>query len=389
MSATAKSVYDGGGGISYDLPLIDHHCHGVSPEDLDSPAFQALFSESYRPAPDGTTEFDKPLGIAIRRFCAPLLDLESFPTPGAYIERRSALGASEVNRRFLAAAGLDSLILDTGLRSAEILSPEQMGKAAGRPVHEVVRIESVIEEVARSGVDAVDFPAAFADRLWSQAAHAVGLKTIVAYRCTFRIDQTAPTRREVIDAVGPWQLAADAAGRWRVTDPAVVRYGLWTAADICRERRLPLQVHVGFGDADVQMHACDPTHFTDFIAAMDQRDVPVALLHNYPFHREAAWLSEVFRNVYYDIGVVLNYGALESDRLLAEAFEVGKFSKQLFSSDAFGLAELYYLGALLFRRALRKCIDRWLDGGLINLRDASRIVELIATQNARRIYPIT
>ena len=59
-----------------DLPLIDHHCHGVSPAELDFGGFQALFSESYRPAPPGTTEFQKPLGLAIRRFCAPMLDLE-------------------------------------------------------------------------------------------------------------------------------------------------------------------------------------------------------------------------------------------------------------------------------------------------------------------------
>ena len=58
------------------IPLIDHHCHGVSPADLDWKQFQALFSESYRPPPPGTNEFQKPLGLAIRAFCAPLLDLE-------------------------------------------------------------------------------------------------------------------------------------------------------------------------------------------------------------------------------------------------------------------------------------------------------------------------
>ena len=67
--------------LDVGLPLIDHHCHGVSPAELDFAAFQALFSESYKPAPAGTTEFQKPLGLAIRRFCAPVLDLE--PSCGA------------------------------------------------------------------------------------------------------------------------------------------------------------------------------------------------------------------------------------------------------------------------------------------------------------------
>jgi uncharacterized protein len=369
-------------------PLIDHHCHGVSPAALDFPAFQALFSESDRPPPAGTTEFQKPLGLAIRRFCAPLLDLEPSASGEAYVERRLALGAREVNRRLLRAAGLDRLLIDSGLRSSEILSVAEMGAAAGRPAHEVVRIESVIEEVAKSGIDAAAFPAAFAERLASRAAGAVGLKSIVAYRCTFRIDQTAPTEREVVAAAGAWLRRAAAAGTWRVSDATIVRHGLWVAAEICRSRKLPLQLHVGFGDPDVYMHACDPTHFTDFIAAMDRWDVVVALLHNYPFHREAAWLSEVFRNVYYDTGVIQNYAALNTARIYAEAFEVGKFTKQLFSSDAFGLAELYYLGCFLFRRALKRCLDRWLADDMMTLADAEEIIRLVANENARRIYPL-
>ena len=82
-------------------PLIDHHCHGVSPKALDFTSFQALFSESYRPPPKGTTEFQKPLGLAIRRFCASLLDLEPSCPAETYVERRLALGAEEVNKRFL------------------------------------------------------------------------------------------------------------------------------------------------------------------------------------------------------------------------------------------------------------------------------------------------
>ena len=370
------------------IPLIDHHCHGVSPAELDLPAFQAFFSESYRPPPAGTTEFQKPLGLAIRRLCAPLLDLEPAVSGEAYVERRLALGAAEVNRRLLRAAGLDRLLIDSGLRSSEILSVAEMGEAAGRPAHEVVRIESVIEEVARSGIDAAGFPVAIAERLETRAANAVGLKSIVAYRCTFRIDQTAPKEHEVVAAAGSWFREATAAGKWRVSDATVIRHGLWLAAEICRARKLPLQLHVGFGDPDVYMHACDPTHFTDFIAAMDRWDVAITLLHNYPFHREAAWLSEVFRNVYYDTGVIQNYAALNATQSYAEAFEVGKFTKQLFSSDAFGLSELYFLGCHLFRRALKRCLDRWLADDMMTLADAEEIIRLVSTENARRIYPL-
>lgn len=371
-----------------DLPLIDHHCHGVSPAELDWKGFQAMFSESYLPPPPGTTEFQKPLGLMIRRFCAPMLDLEPLARGEAYVERRLQLGAAEVNRRLLTACGLDSLLIDTGHRSNAIMGWEDMGKVAGRPSHEVVRIEAVAEEVAKSGVSAADFADTFAAELDRRAAKAVGLKTIVAYRVTFNIDQTAPDKADVVKAADAWFAKAAEAKRWRLEDAAIIRHGLWVGAEICRARKLPLQVHVGFGDPDIYMHACDPTHFTDFIAAMEKWQVPITLLHCYPFQREAAWLSEIFQNVYYDVGAVLNYtGAMSAD-ILGEALEMGKFSKQLYSSDAFGLSELYYLGQLLFRRGIKQRLDRWIAEDFCSVKEADEIVRMIASENARRIYPV-
>jgi predicted TIM-barrel fold metal-dependent hydrolase len=369
-------------------PLIDHHCHGVSPADLDFKRFQALFSESYRPPAPGTTEFQKPLGLAIRRFCAPVLDLEPSCPAEAYVERRIALGAAEVNRRFLQGSGLDSLLVDTGLRSSEILDVPGMAESSGRPAREVVRIEAVAEEVARGCSTSADFARAFADRLAERARDAVGLKTIVAYRSTFKIDQTAPNAVDVDAAADRWFQQAAAIGKFRLEDPTIIRHGLWLGGELCRQRKFPMQVHVGFGDPDVYMHACDPTHFTDFIAAMEKWEVAITLLHNYPFQREAAWLSEVFQNVYYDVGVILNYAAPMSRDILGEALEMGKFSKFLYSSDAFGLSELYYLGALLYRRGLQQVMDRWLREDFCSLQDAEELIRMAAYENARRIYPL-
>jgi hypothetical protein len=67
---------------------------------------------------------------------------------------------------------------------------------------------------------------------------------------------------------------------------------------------------------------------------------------------------------------------------------MGKFSKLLYSSDAIGLSELYYLGALLFRRALRRTLDGWIGEGFCTGDDADEIIELIARSNSRRIYQL-
>ena len=67
--------------------------------------------------------------------------------------------------------------------------------------------------------------------------------------------------------------------------------------------------------------------------------------------------------------------------------QIGKFQKFLYSSDAFGLSELYYLGALLFRRAFQRILDSWITEGYCSAKDADEIIELVALTNSRRIYP--
>lgn len=371
-----------------DLPLIDHHTHGVIPKDLDYTQFQAAFSESYLPPPDGATEFQKPLGLAIRRFCPPLLDLEPHVSGERYVERRLELGAEEVNRRFMRAGGFERLIIDTGFKSNSILNVEQMSEIAGVPANEVVRIEAVAEDVVRSGVDAAGFMNRFRETLLSRSRDAIGLKTIVAYRTTFKVDQSRPNEDEINIAAGEWMNEIETTGKTRLTNPVLVRAALWSAGDICRQRHFPLQVHSGLGD-DVYIHACDPSHFTDFIKSMQEWDVPVTLLHNYPFIREAGWLSEIYRNVYIDTGVVQNYTGPSSARIIQESLETAKFSKLLFSTDAIGLSELYYLGSILFRRGLKIALDQWISDDFITHKDADEIIEAVAFKNARRIYNLT
>jgi hypothetical protein len=56
------------------MALADHHCHGLVRDELDAADVDALLSEGGA-APPGTSNFDTPVGLAVRRHCAPLLDL--------------------------------------------------------------------------------------------------------------------------------------------------------------------------------------------------------------------------------------------------------------------------------------------------------------------------
>ena len=97
--------------------LVDHHCHGLVTRELDRVGFEELLTEADTVSPLGTSLFDSSIGLAVRRWCAPVLDLPAYVPAEDYLARRAELGATEVNRRFLRAAGIDTLLVDDGFRA--------------------------------------------------------------------------------------------------------------------------------------------------------------------------------------------------------------------------------------------------------------------------------
>lgn len=366
--------------------LVDHHCHGIITDTLERPRLEALMSESHRPAIPGVTQFDKPLGQVIRRYCAPILDLEPLASADDYVRRRTELGGEEVASRLMKATRVAGMLIDTGHRSDDILGVEAMGALSGGFAHEVVRIESTMEQVARTAGSGLELIDGFDVLVRERAAGAVALKSIVAYRTTFAIDQTRPTRAEAIAAADAWLRRNEASGWRRLEDATLIRHALFQALDICAERKFPLQLHVGVGDLDVDMPKCDPTVFIPFVKQAEERDVPITLLHSFPFVQESAWMAEVFSNVYFDVGFTLNFTGPQARRIMEEALGMGPFFKQLYSSDAFGLAELHYLGAVQFRRVLDAVLSDWIAAGDCTAKDADRIAAMIGFENTERIY---
>src|SRR5215471_8960012 len=122
--------------------LTDHHCHGVLRAGGD---LEALLTEGEGGESAGGTAFDSLAGLAFRRWCPPLLDLPAHVSVVEYRTRRAALGEAEVNRRFLAAAGLGSLLVDTGYTPQVLLSPAETAALAGATAFEIVRLEQVAE----------------------------------------------------------------------------------------------------------------------------------------------------------------------------------------------------------------------------------------------------
>jgi predicted TIM-barrel fold metal-dependent hydrolase len=360
------------------LELVDHHCHGVVAADLYRRDFEELITEGG--SWPGISSFDSPVGVAVRRHCAPLLDLPRHAPADAYLARRAELGWREVHHRFLTAAGTGTFCVDTAFAPEGSTTPVELAETLGWEVYDVVRLESVAESVAQRGVE----PGEYADRFRVAALEAVrergvvAVKSVAAYRTGFDLDPGRPSDPEVTEAARRWL----AGGAGRLTDPVLVRHLLWTAVDL----GLPLQLHVGLGDSDIRLHRSDPTHLTDWLH-LTAGTIPVLLLHCWPYQRQAAYLATVFEHVYLDVGLALHYvGPARARAVLAEALEITPFRKLLYSSDAYGVAEFYHLGALSFRRGLAGLLQDRVDADELALPDALRIAEWAGAHNARRIY---
>ncbi|MBI3223932.1 MAG: amidohydrolase family protein [Mycolicibacterium cosmeticum] len=358
------------------IQLIDHHVHGVFDQPVDRAGFEASINEaSTDPVPAFMSQFDSPLGLSIRRWCAPLLGLEPLADADTYWARRAELTPSELAQLMLPAAGIAHWIVDTGFKGDLITSPQRLTELSGRPSSSILRLERVAEELLEDGASPDAFPDAFRAALDAAVGDpdTLGAKTICAYRTGFDIDWSRPSDATVVDH------ARAQAGR-RLDSPVLVAFGVHEAA----ERGLPLQVHVGFGDRDLDLHRTDPLQLLSLLRTM--APVPVLLLHCYPFHRQAGYLAQAFDHVNFDVGLAINFLGARSTAVVAEALETAPFAKQLYSSDAFGPPELHLLGAVLWRRAMGLTLGGWVRHGDCTVDDAIRIVDMIGVRNAARVY---
>lgn len=357
------------------LELVDDHVHGFWLTACDRRTFENGLNEANTAElADVDSAFDTQIGFAVRAYCAPLLGLPPHADPDSYWERRCTLRSDELAQLFLTAAGVSDWLIDTGL-TAGVADMTQVHAAGGGRVHEIVRLEQIAEQAAAAPGDYVT---AFRDILFTRGQSAVATKTVLAYRGGFEGDLSRPTDAEVTDAAARWR---DDGGS-RLTDRVLLRFGIHEALDLGK----PLQFHVGLGDRDCDLHRTNPMHLLELLR--QSGDVPIVLLHCYPYEREAGYLASAFNSVHLDVGLSVNHLGARAGAFIARTMELAPFRKILYSSDAFGPPELHYLGARLWRDGMVSVLAEFVARGQWSAADAMRVADLIGRDNARRLYAV-
>ena len=84
----------------------------------------------------------------------------------------------------------------------------------------------------------------------------------------------------------------------------------------------------------------------------------------------------------------MNYLGARAPSFIARLLEMAPFRKILYSSDGYGPVELHFLGARLWRKGIHRVLRGFVEDGDWSESDAISVVDLIARDNAARIYRV-
>jgi uncharacterized protein len=366
------------------IPLIDHHCHALRRPGvpLDGAGFRRHFSESADPdlAPHLSFSLFYRRGL---RDLAALLGCE--PDEAAVLAARREPPLETYAGRLFAAANIAALLVDTGFRAAENYSLDEQRSFLSCAVHEVLRLESLVERLIVETASFAQLEEAYRAALSDARSRGiVAFKSIAAYRGGLEV---RPRTRAEAAAVYPVvRTAARRDGHVRLSDRPLLEYMLRLGLEEAAAQELPLQFHTGYGDDDADLRTANPLHLRPLLQDQALRGAKFVLLHTFPYSREAGYLAGIYRHVFVDLSLTIPFTAHGGKAAILAALEQAPTSKLLLATDAFSIPELFYLGALYARQSLGAALDQLLDEGWLAAAEAEQAARQMLHGNAAALY---
>jgi hypothetical protein len=394
-----------------DLPLIDQHVH-IFERESDQPTFDPLatfslggdwvdFLDSGGHKP--TEQERNQLQVNQRQT---MIYHEAMHAVAGYLgcePNREAIIAARAGKAADYKAYVRGMYRDINLESniVDLGHPKNVSLAefealTGVPAFGLLRIEPVIGEIWDQHDSLAGLEKAFEERLRKAAAdpRIISLKTVIAYRTGLDLRPLASS--SVSAAMDSLKQGPHAAGLFakihvpRSTRDDVKRvrdYLVWRALELSIELSLPFQIHTGMGDQDLDINTARPGLLAAVFRDEKLRHAKIILLHGaFPFYEEAAYLVNVFPNVYLDLSEFNPMIGPGVGRVITTILELAPFTKVVYSSDAFGSPELQWIAAKKGRQALSSALGAAVEAGNLSTSAARDAARLILADNVRRIY---
>jgi predicted TIM-barrel fold metal-dependent hydrolase len=213
----------------------------------------------------------------------------------------------------------------------------------------------------------------------------VALKSIAAYRTGLDIREWP--REEAEESFHEYRRTAEA-GPARLVHKPLLDTLLHVAFAQAARQEVPVQFHVGYGDADTDLLLGNPLYLRRVLQRPDYHGMPVVLLHEcYPYTRQGGYLAALYERAYLDLSYgipLLGYGEMLS--FTRQALGVAPSSKLMYSSDGIGVPELHWISATDGRRVLGDTLGELVAHGELSIPEAEAAGESVLSGNATRLY---
>jgi uncharacterized protein len=369
------------------VPVVDNHCHSIMRDQTfdDIAGWRQSFTEST----DSGMARDHVASTGLyRRLILTLADfLGCEPEEEAVFAARTGREGREIIGVLLRTANIDTLLLDTGFPPPEEVFPvSELGKLGGCRTEPMLRLEILMESLLAEYDSLEDVKEALAAELDDvRGRDYVALKSIAAYRTGLDIREWP--REEAEESLHEYRRAAGA-GHARLAHKPLLDTLLHVAFAQAARQEVPVQFHVGYGDADTDLLLGNPLYLRPVLQRPDYLGMPVVLLHEcYPYTRQGSYLAAVYENVYLDLSYgipLLGYGEMLS--FTRQALGVAPSSKLMYSSDGIGVPELHWISAIDGRRVLGEALGEMVAHGELDLPEAEAVGESVLQGNATRLY---
>jgi hypothetical protein len=382
------------------LPVVDVHCHPfVKQGELTPNQFTDLVSfpgGSVKYMAEGGLAVDEALVGEIQRvrrdtvyFRYLVRQLATFFDCEPVLERivaernQAARDYEDYLRRLFDDCGLTTLVLDFGYPRPPI-DPARFSQEIPAEVVPIYRIEPLIVELLEEDIGWAEFRRRFDDTLADAVQHAGyrGLKSIIAYRTGLDISPLSRTPDQGFQALDAIRRGIGGQAMKKLRDHLLCR-----SLELCIEYEVPMQIHTGMGDFEVNLPLCRPALLMDLLRFPAFRACKVVLVHGgYPYHAEAGYMANMLPRVYCDVSEGIPFAANAARRIYAEVLEMAPISKVVYGSDGYVLPETNYIGAKLGKTALAQALGDLVDAGMLSPGEAEQAARLILADNARRLY---
>jgi predicted TIM-barrel fold metal-dependent hydrolase len=369
------------------IPVVDNHCHGI----LRDQTFDdlAIWRQSFTESTDPDMARDHVASTTLyRRLIRTLADfLGCEREDEAVFAARTGRDGRELTGALLRAANVDTFLLDTGFPPPEEVFPvPELGDLGGCRAEPMLRLEILMESLLAEHDSLDEVKEVLAAELDDARGRGyVALKSIAAYRTGLDIrewpsEEAEESFLEYRRAAGP--------GPARLVHKPLLDTLLHVAFAQAARQEIPLQFHVGYGDADTDLLLGNPLYLRPIFQRSDYRGMPVVLLHEcYPYTRQGGYLAAVYQNVYLDLSYgipLLGYGEMLS--FTRQALGVAPTSKLMYSSDGIGVPELHWISAIDGRRVIGEALGEIVSNGELSLSEAEAVGESVLRGNAKRLY---